>query len=80
MGDFNMPIESTIYRRCWSGLSDAFSMAGWGFGFTKISEKLGWSYGARIDHILFCEPWQCLHCWVGGEIGSDHLPLLAEFR
>ena len=80
MGDFNMPVESTIYRRCWPRLADAFSTSGWGFGFTKTSEKRGWSYGARIDHVLFSPPWRCLRCWVGGEIGSDHLPLVAEFR
>ncbi len=80
VGDFNMPIESTIYRGCWSWLTDAFSTAGWGFGFTKISEKRGWSYGARIDHVLFGPPWRCLGCWVGSEIGSDHLPLLAELQ
>jgi vancomycin resistance protein VanJ len=80
MGDFNMPVESTIYRGCWPWLADAFSTAGWGFGFTKTSEKRGWSYGARIDHVLFSPPWRCLRCWVGDEIGSDHLPLLAEFR
>ncbi|MBI3839179.1 MAG: endonuclease/exonuclease/phosphatase family protein [Planctomycetia bacterium] len=80
MGDFNMPLESTIYRRCWSWLADAFSTAGWGVGFTKISEKRGWSYGARIDHVLFSQPWRSLRCWVGSAIGSDHLPLLAEFQ
>jgi vancomycin resistance protein VanJ len=79
-GDFNMPLESAIFRRCWSPLADAFSTAGWGFGFTKTSEKRGWSYGARIDHVLFSPPWRCLRCWVAGDIGSDHLPLVAELR
>lgn len=80
MGDFNTPAESTIFRRCWPSLADAFSTVGWGLGFTKITGKEGWSYGARIDHVLFSPEWRCLHCWVGPEIGSDHLPLLAEFE
>jgi len=81
VGDFNMPSDSTLFRRCWSSsLTDAFSAVGWGFGFTKISEKGGWSYGARIDHVLFSTPWHCVRCWVGPDIGSDHLPLLAEFE
>jgi endonuclease/exonuclease/phosphatase (EEP) superfamily protein YafD len=80
MGDFNTPMESTVFRRCWSGLDNAFSKAGWGFGFTKISEKRGWSYGARIDHVLYNPDWRCARCWVGQDVGSDHLPLLADFE
>jgi endonuclease/exonuclease/phosphatase (EEP) superfamily protein YafD len=79
MGDFNMPIESRIWRRDWADLADSFSAAGCGFGFTKISEKRGWSYGARIDHVLSSPPWLCQTCLVAGDIGSDHLPLIALF-
>lgn len=78
VGDFNMPPESVIFRRDWLGYADAFSRAGFGFGFTKNSEKDGWSYGARIDHILVNSPWRVLRAWVGGNVGSDHLPLAAE--
>ena len=80
VGDFNTPVESTIFRRYWSSLTDAFCQRGWGFGFTKVSEKDGWSYGARIDHVLFTPQWRCTRCWVGDDIGSDHLPLLADFQ
>jgi endonuclease/exonuclease/phosphatase (EEP) superfamily protein YafD len=79
-GDFNTPVESTIFRRDWSWLGDAFSSAGFGFGFTKITEKEGWSYGARIDHVLYGSPWRCVRAWVGPDIGSDHLPLVADFQ
>jgi vancomycin resistance protein VanJ len=79
MGDFNTPVESTIYRDCWSSLGNAFSSVGWGFGFTKVSQKLGFSYGTRIDHVLFSSDWQPLYCHVCEDIGSDHLPLLAAF-
>jgi endonuclease/exonuclease/phosphatase (EEP) superfamily protein YafD len=80
LGDFNTPVESTIYRRNWSWLDNAFSAAGLGFGFTKITEKEGWSYGARIDHVLYTPPWRSVRSWVDRDIGSDHLPLVAEFE
>lgn len=80
MGDFNMPTESTIFRRFWSRWTDAFSTVGWGFGFTKITGDGAFSYGTRIDHVLASPEWRCLRCWVGPSIGSDHLPLLAEFE
>jgi vancomycin resistance protein VanJ len=80
MGDFNAPIESTVFRRCWSSLNNAFSQTGYGFGFTKVTAKRGWNYGARIDHVLYSPEWHCVRCWVGADVGSDHLPLLAEFE
>jgi endonuclease/exonuclease/phosphatase (EEP) superfamily protein YafD len=79
-GDFNMPGESTIFRRDWTQYSDAFARRGWGFGFTKLSGELGFTYGARIDHVLYTEEWHCLRCWVGSGVSSDHLPLFAEFE
>lgn len=78
VGDFNMPPESVIFRRDWSGYADAFSRVGFGLGFTKNSEKDGWSYGARIDHLLVNDSWRVLRAWVGAHVGSDHLPLVAE--
>jgi endonuclease/exonuclease/phosphatase (EEP) superfamily protein YafD len=80
VGDFNMPADSGIYRDTWSFLQNAFSSTGFGFGFTKITRQHGWNYGTRIDHILYSPPWQCLRAWVGPDIGSDHLPLLADFE
>lgn len=78
-GDFNMPIDSSIYRDNWSMRSNAFSVAGLGFGHTKITIKRGFQYGARIDHILFDDAFfGCRNCWVGPDVGSDHLPLLAD--
>ena len=44
-GDFNMPVDSTIYRDVWSSFANAFDAAGFGFGNTKITSKRGWSYG-----------------------------------
>ena len=80
-GDFNLPTDSTIYQSCWSSFSNAFGIAGLGFGSTKISGT-GWaSYGLRIDHVLLDTPrFACRHCWVGPDIGSDHRPLLADIE
>lgn len=80
VGDFNTPVESVIYRKYWSWLDNAFSTTGLGFGFTKITELRGWSYGTRIDHVLSTPPWRPQRAWVGRDVGSDHLPLVAEFE
>jgi vancomycin resistance protein VanJ len=77
-GDFNMPADSRIYRQCWSGFGNAFSQAGWGFGDTKITPLGPVSYGLRIDHVLFASPWRAVCAWVERDIGSDHLPLIAD--
>lgn len=77
-GDFNMPADGAIYRRTWSKYANAFSVAGFGFGHTKQTEVLGWSYGSRIDHILAGSGWRPTRCWVGPDLGSDHLPVIAD--
>ena len=79
-GDFNMPIESAIYRRHWSWLPNAFSIAGCGYGMTKITSQGSMQYGARIDHVLYGPSWRCVGCEVGPALGSDHLPLVAELH
>jgi vancomycin resistance protein VanJ len=79
VGDFNMPAESAIYDRDWSPLANAFSTAGWGFGFTKNTDVRGWNFGTRIDHVLWDGSWRCPRSWVAADVGSDHLPLLADF-
>jgi endonuclease/exonuclease/phosphatase family metal-dependent hydrolase len=78
-GDFNMPVDSAIYRSTWSRWSNAFSTSGFGFGYTKSSAKRGWSYGSRIDHILFDgSVFCCRRCWIAPDVGSDHMPLVAD--
>lgn len=73
-GDFNMPVESAIFRRLWSRYIDAFVAAGLGFGHTKHTR---W-FGVRIDHILCGPGWRSRRCWVGADVGSDHRPLIAD--
>jgi endonuclease/exonuclease/phosphatase (EEP) superfamily protein YafD len=74
VGDFNTPPQSSIFRRVWSGYSDAFSSAGWGWGYTYFDAKTM----ARIDHVLTGEGWYCSRCRVGPDIGSPHRPVLAD--
>lgn len=76
VGDFNMPVESAIFRQRWGRFTDAFSSAGFGLGHTKFTK---W-YGIRIDHILAGPGWRCGRCWVGPDVGSDHRPLIAELE
>lgn len=74
LGDFNMPVESAIYRRDWGGFQNAFSARGLGFGNTKFTR---W-FGVRIDHVLADTKWSVADSVVAGDIGSDHRPLLAD--
>lgn len=78
VGDFNMPTDSAIYRAYWSRYANAFSTTGFGFGYTKWTPVGKWSYGLRIDHILTSPGLKPLRCRLGPDVGSDHLPLLAE--
>lgn len=73
-GDFNTPVESRIFRRWWSVFSDAFERAGMGVGFTWHSR---W-YGLRIDHILTAHGVRAERTWIGPDLGSDHVPVIAE--
>ncbi|HBG07882.1 MAG: hypothetical protein A2075_18925 [Geobacteraceae bacterium GWC2_58_44] len=77
-GDFNMPVESSIYRECWSGYRNAFSSLGLGFGWTERVDVRGIPLAARIDHVLTGEGLVPRTCQVGPDIGSDHLPVLAD--
>lgn len=74
VGDFNLPVESVIYRRHWGDMRNAFSYGGFGFGFTRYA---GW-IRARIDHILVGEGWQVVRAFVGPDFGSDHRPMIAD--
>lgn len=75
-GDFNMPVESAIYRESWSDLANAFSDAGLGLGYTKATR---W-FGSRIDHVLANRYLTPVRSWVGPSVGGDHRPVVADFR
>ncbi len=76
IGDFNMPVESAIYREYWSHLKNAFDACGTGYGWTKHTR---W-YGIRIDHVLMDTGWTCDDAFVGVPGQSDHVPLYATLR
>ena len=75
-GDFNMPVESGIYRDFWSSYTNAFSKAGTGYGFTKHTRLLG----VRIDHVLAGSDWVVERAWVARPLGSDHEGMIADLR
>ncbi len=74
MGDFNLPVESVIWRRYWSDLDDTFGAAGNGWGYTKLN---GW-IRVRIDHVLLDQQLKAVSAHVGDDWGSDHLPFITE--
>jgi endonuclease/exonuclease/phosphatase family metal-dependent hydrolase len=73
-GDFNMPVESAIYRRYWSDFQNAFTVAGWGYGHSKFTR---W-HGVRIDHILTDTKWSVARSYVADDDGGDHRPVVAD--
>ncbi|MCE1227779.1 MAG: endonuclease/exonuclease/phosphatase family protein [Geobacteraceae bacterium] len=77
-GDFNMPVESRIYRENFGGFTDTFSKVGFGFGHTEFISKHGLSLSARIDHILTSREFRPISCVVGPDVGSDHRPLIVH--
>jgi endonuclease/exonuclease/phosphatase (EEP) superfamily protein YafD len=77
-GDFNMPVDSRIYRESWASRTNAFDQSGWGLGYTKQTVIRRQKYGLRIDHVLIDGSWGARRCWVGPDLGSDHLPVIAD--
>jgi endonuclease/exonuclease/phosphatase (EEP) superfamily protein YafD len=74
VGDFNTPPESILFPEVWSSYTDAFSVAGWGWGYTFIGAKTT----VRIDHVLTGAGWRCTSCRVGPNVGSPHRPVIAD--
>ncbi|MCK4810106.1 MAG: endonuclease/exonuclease/phosphatase family protein [Candidatus Omnitrophica bacterium] len=75
-GDFNMSEINPIYKKYWPSLTNTFSKAGFGFGYTKYTS---W-HGVRIDHLLCDGNWKVIRCQVGPDIGSDHRPVVADVK
>ena len=75
-GDFNTPVESNLFREYWGGFRDCHSEAGWGFGFTKHTRRIG----VRIDHVLVAPGWTCAESRVSEGWGGDHEPVIAVLR
>jgi vancomycin resistance protein VanJ len=76
-GDFNMPVESTIYRAYWRSFENAFEAKGRGLGYTKREGRL---LRLRIDHLLAApDGFRATGAWLGPDVGSDHRPMVADF-
>jgi endonuclease/exonuclease/phosphatase (EEP) superfamily protein YafD len=79
-GDLNAPATSLVVRTLLdTGLRDAFSVAGVGFGHTwGHSLRFGLSF-LRIDHILVSPEFHVDNCFVGGT-ASAHRPVVADLH
>ncbi|MBC8086218.1 MAG: endonuclease/exonuclease/phosphatase family protein [Phycisphaerae bacterium] len=76
-GDFNLPVESNIFRTHWGDFVDAFEAKGNGLGWTK---REGRWLRIRIDHLLTTKDGpQPLNVMVGPNYGSDHRPVIADY-
>ena len=77
-GDLNAPDSSLVVRALLkTGLTDAFSAAGLGYGHTwGHSLRFGQSF-LRIDHILVGPEFGVADCFVGGS-DSAHRPVIAD--
>jgi endonuclease/exonuclease/phosphatase (EEP) superfamily protein YafD len=78
-GDLNAPDTSLVVRTLLdTGLRDAFSVAGVGFGHTwGHSLRLRFSF-LRLDHILVGPGFGVADCFVGEGLGSEHRPVIAD--
>jgi vancomycin resistance protein VanJ len=74
MGDFNMPVESAVYRRHWASFPNAFSRCGSGLGWSKRTRR----FGTRIDHMLLAGGVACENAHLAPGIGSDHRGVVAR--
>jgi endonuclease/exonuclease/phosphatase (EEP) superfamily protein YafD len=78
-GDLNAPESSSVVETLLhTGMRDAFSSAGFGYGFTHgHSLKLGLSW-LRIDHVLVTDDIGVTQAYVGGKVASEHRPVIAD--
>jgi endonuclease/exonuclease/phosphatase (EEP) superfamily protein YafD len=78
-GDLNAPVQSQVCQQLFAtGLRDAYSDAGWGYGYSYGQTTRVRVPYVRIDHILVNEAWQVERCMVGNSEGSDHSPVIAD--
>lgn len=76
-GDFNLPVESLIFRRHWSDFVDAFETKGNGLGWTKFEGR--W-LRIRIDHLLTLPDGpKPIRIVVSPDYQSDHHPVIVDY-
>jgi vancomycin resistance protein VanJ len=77
--DCNLTDTSQAYLQMKRGLSDSFARAGWGLGHTFQGEE--WQFPLqRLDYIWHTDRLTAIDSYVGKDGGSDHLPILTDFR
>jgi len=78
-GDLNAPEASPVVRHLLdTGLRDAFSSAGSGYGFTHGHSLRPYLSFLRIDHILVSPDIGVREVFTGGSAGSAHRPVIAD--
>lgn len=81
-GDLNITMWSPHFDELieQSGLSE--TRYGYGLHPTFPASRWGldvpWPLRVPLDHVLATEEWTILGTWAGPNVGSDHLPLLAD--
>jgi endonuclease/exonuclease/phosphatase (EEP) superfamily protein YafD len=78
-GDLNAPESSNVLQTLLStGMRDAFSSAGTGYGYTYgHTLRPGISF-LRIDHVLVSDQIGVTDAYAGGKAASDHRPVIAD--
>lgn len=80
-GDLNAPARSLVMERLRdAGLHDAFSSAGFGYGYTYgHSLRPGWTF-LRIDHIMVSPEIGVVDAFTGASPASPHLAVIADLH
>ena len=78
-GDLNAPEASAVVQTLMNtGLRDAFSSAGSGYGYTHGHHLLRGLSFLRIDHILVSKDIGVSDAFAGGREASQHRPVIAD--
>ena len=78
-GDLNAPEASAVVQTLLNtGLKDAFSSAGSGYGYTHGHHLLRGRSFLRIDHILVSKDIGVSDAFAGGTVASQHRPVIAD--
>jgi endonuclease/exonuclease/phosphatase (EEP) superfamily protein YafD len=79
VGDLNAPETSAVVQTLLhTGMRDAFSAAGEGYGFTHGHSLWPGITFLRIDHILVSDDIGVTDAFAGGKLGSQHRPVIAD--
>ena len=78
-GDLNAPEHSPVVRNLLAtGVRDAFSTAGLGYGYTHGHSLRPHISFTRLDHLLVSPKFGVSDCFAGGKEASEHRPVIAD--